>query len=286
MPRSTPTVTRRPRAKKILAKPMPPAPPMPTPGPSVYHIPHEHFIVALSFLVIALVGIVFALGTAEAQSPARPKTMGVCSDSDQLDLTTKGTVMLTQFNVRGAVVASSTKTDLCISKNVIREYYCTKKNRVTSKTTRCPKQSVCQDGACIVPSTVPSNDPNTVEQNPTASHFYPSDGSKIDATDGSWCHVMTAMNTKYCEDSRGIKLVDACDANRSRVSMCESIGYNGNTGTYTNTKCVYVGYDCAAVSSETPLTCRVVNSTASCHPPLVVPPIISSPTSSPTGTHP
>lgn len=66
-----------------------------------------------------------------------------CSDTDGADLSVKGTVSGTVQN------SPFTKTDVCISKKVVNEYYCDANQIAQSKNYACPEGYNCQNGACV-----------------------------------------------------------------------------------------------------------------------------------------
>ncbi|MDO8553991.1 MAG: hypothetical protein Q7S22_04240 [Candidatus Micrarchaeota archaeon] len=67
-----------------------------------------------------------------------PKKNNTCTDSDDSDLFTKGTVELN----------GDTKTDSCTGNKNIREYSC-KDNLVDGAISECPEKTNCYDGRCI-----------------------------------------------------------------------------------------------------------------------------------------
>ncbi len=172
------------------------------PAPQVYHIPHEHFIVALSFLVISLTGIILTQGSADAAKlPVKAKVTYTtnCSDPDGLDVTSKGTVAQTKIDNSAKRVKSVTKkTDVCISKKVVREYFCGKNNVINSKIVSCPTNSECKQGACVNTSTTPTE-------------------VAVTAPPTTWCNTSEVT----CQDSTGANLTATCNGDKRQYFECQ-----------------------------------------------------------------
>jgi hypothetical protein len=169
------------RRPKAIAPTPPTPPPLP---PHYHHIPHEHFIVALSFLVISLSGIIMGFGQASAQGGRQPVSNTVCSDSDGgKDIKTAGKTTLTKTNSQNPKIKTitSSKTDACVGAAGVREYFCTVRNGqgvISSQVISCGSKGYCSKGACITrspisqqvvsstPSTTPSSTP------PIATAYY------------------------------------------------------------------------------------------------------------------
>lgn len=225
----------------------------PTTPPAVYHIPHEHFIVALSFLVIALAGVVFTQSSAEAaKAPAKTSVTVSCSDPDDLNVTTKATVTRTQINNKTKKATVTKKTDACVSKTVVREYACSKTNTITSKVIVCPSGTKCQKGACAEGANILAE----VVVPP------PPPPSTLSAT--TWCK----STERSCQDSTGANLTAACNGDERQYTECVDggfgSGWNGKTDEYGNAisegdgHCVLRKVDCKANNNH---TCRINDTT-------------------------
>lgn len=128
---------------------------------AVKQIPHEHFIVALSALVMALSVVIFASYPAGAEPNAgnRAQARVFCEDSDQMDTTSRGTSVLFKANPQNSALKTAIveKTDVCIGRRTVREYYCDRNNTgIASKIIACAKDLICDNGACIKPSPLPT----------------------------------------------------------------------------------------------------------------------------------
>lgn len=134
------------------------------------HIPHEHFIMALSALVIALSSVILTSHPVEAETNPESRTMRVyCSGPDQINIQVKNTTALIKTDFRNPSIKNTIieKTSTCIGRRTVREYFCVKTNTgISSKIMICDKDLICDDGACVKPAPAPEASTNTVETPP------------------------------------------------------------------------------------------------------------------------
>lgn len=134
--------------------------------PTAKQIPHEHFIMALSVLVIALSGVIltsYPMG-AEASKAIQTRSRVFCADSNQINPAVQGMAALVKTDPQDPtrLITLIEKSDACIGRQTVREYYCQKNSvSIISKIIACPKDLICDNGACIQPLPVSPSSSST-----------------------------------------------------------------------------------------------------------------------------
>lgn len=252
------------------------------------HIPHEHFIVAFSFLVIALSGIITTTATVDAAKvPTKKKIAYIasCIDPDKRNIATKGTTAITRYEKLNRTNNStvSSKTDSCVNAKSVREYLCSG-GKITSVVSKCPKNYSCFNGACItllntaVTTVAPlvSDAPSSTAPSSTPPRVAPADSNVIIGSDGTWCNLHSSPDSIYyaptsCEDSTGAKVASTCGGDNLSAYSCD---YTYDGSNYHNVKCKQYVQPCSWISgtcttnycklSETQTGSSLPNPTISC----------------------
>ncbi len=226
------------------------------------HIPHEHFIMALSFLVIALSGIITTVHSVEAKAPVKKRVVytSSCVDPDKRNIATKGTTALVKYNKLNRADSTTIKsnTDTCVNATSIREYTCTK-GKITSFVSRCPASHGCFNGACvarvqpqtattIAALTTSTTPPTTTPQATLAAP----DNSIIIGSDGTWCNLRSSPSSIYfaptsCEDGTGKKVVSTCGGDNLSTYTCD-YQYDGTN--YKDVKCKQYVQPCSWMGAQ------------------------------------
>lgn len=232
------------------------------------HIPHEHFIMALSFLIIALSGIITTVNQAEAKTTVKKRVVytSSCVDPDKRNIATKGTTALIKYDKQNRKDSSLVKsnTDSCINTTTVREYICNVR-KITSFNYRCPDDFGCYNGACLAKKLIPTNTStptilNTPSSTPSStSHSASSTSTKPPANnnviiggDGTWCNLHSSPNSIYfaptsCEDNVGKKVASTCSGDNLSTYSC---GYTYDGANYKDVRCQQYVQPCSWLGSQ------------------------------------
>ncbi len=228
----------------------------PLPAAAYHHIPHEHFIMALSFFIIALSGVILINKPVSAKNTLkRPAVVVVCQDPDQSNPNIQGTTVLTEINnTTDNQETKSLQTDACVNADTVREYVCGPKGQtITSKLSFCGNGRACSNGACLVSSSTPSllpeittptvgaplslTPPSSMSFNITASAVFPPADAVLAQTIISGTHI---ARFKVSNDSTtrvnitGFRFTDN-GAHTGTSTTFRLYASDGNSPNYTGT---------------------------------------------------